>query len=199
MAVLAEMVTAAEAAALAGVSVREVNRVFEDDILPEALLGIDGGRRIAREAMPLLLFYFRTAPVLEADARRRAIASVVGAGKDGEGRGGETEALCHLKAVRRLKALGRFRRGVSVAEGVTITFGPFVAETARRAARIRRARAAVSEDPNVLGGLPTLRGTRIPVYDVAASAAAGIARERILSAYPGLTPEMLDLAALYAE
>jgi hypothetical protein len=44
-----------------------------------------------------------------------------------------------------------------------------------------------------------IRGTRIPVYDVAASAAAGISTERILAAYPGLDAEKIELAILFAQ
>nr|WP_234825850.1 DUF433 domain-containing protein [Sinorhizobium meliloti] len=40
--------------------------------------------------------------------------------------------------------------------------------------------------PDVLGGTPVIRGTRAPVYDVAASVAAGHSVERILEAWkPG--------------
>jgi uncharacterized protein (DUF433 family) len=41
----------------------------------------------------------------------------------------------------------------------------------------------------LLGGTPVLRGTRIPVHDVAASVAAGASKDRILSAYPALDAE----------
>jgi uncharacterized protein (DUF433 family) len=51
----------------------------------------------------------------------------------------------------------------------------------------------------ILGGTPTIKGTRVPVYDVAASFAAGHPRVRILSAYPSLSREQVDLAALFAE
>lgn len=53
-------------------------------------------------------------------------------------------------------------------------------------------------DPDVLGGTPVIRNTRIPVYDVAASVAKGLPLNRILAAYPGLTAEMANLAVLYA-
>jgi len=49
------------------------------------------------------------------------------------------------------------------------------------------------------GGTPVIQGTRIPVYDVAASVTAGLPMRRILSAYPGLDEEKVGLAVLYAE
>jgi uncharacterized protein (DUF433 family) len=57
----------------------------------------------------------------------------------------------------------------------------------------------VVEDPEILGGIPVIRNTRIPVYDVAASASAGISTDRVLGAYPGLTAREVELATLYAE
>lgn len=53
--------------------------------------------------------------------------------------------------------------------------------------------------PEILGGTPVIRNTRIPVYDVAASSASGIPTVRILEAYPGLDAEQVRLAAIYAE
>jgi uncharacterized protein (DUF433 family) len=54
-------------------------------------------------------------------------------------------------------------------------------------------------DEEVLGGTPIIKGTRVPVYDVAASMDAGFSMKRILSAYPGLDEKAVELAALYAE
>ena len=61
------------------------------------------------------------------------------------------------------------------------------------------ARSMVVSDPEIMGGTPVIRGTRVPVYDVAASVAAGIPLDRILAAYPSLKSEQLELANLYAE
>jgi uncharacterized protein (DUF433 family) len=58
--------------------------------------------------------------------------------------------------------------------------------------------AAVISDPEVLDGTPVLRGTRVPVYDVAASVSAGMTMDRILAAYPSLKPDQVELATLYA-
>jgi uncharacterized protein (DUF433 family) len=68
----------------------------------------------------------------------------------------------------------------------------------RNSARLDKARALVVEDPDILSGTPVIRNTRIPVYDVAASVAAGWPMDRILADYPVLTVEMVELAALHA-
>jgi uncharacterized protein (DUF433 family) len=82
---------------------------------------------------------------------------------------------------------------------LAIDLGPFLRSTRQRLARLSAARAFVVEDPDNLGGTPVIKGTRIPVYDVASSVTAGLPAERILAAYPGLTEEAVELAALYAE
>jgi uncharacterized protein (DUF433 family) len=58
--------------------------------------------------------------------------------------------------------------------------------------------AAVISDPEILSGTPVIRGTRVPVYDVAASVAAGMTMDRILAAYPTLKLDQVELATLYA-
>jgi uncharacterized protein (DUF433 family) len=57
----------------------------------------------------------------------------------------------------------------------------------------------VTTDPEILGGMPVIKGTRVLVYDLAASMKAGISRSRILAAYPAITDQHLDLAVAYAE
>jgi uncharacterized protein (DUF433 family) len=53
--------------------------------------------------------------------------------------------------------------------------------------RLRRARAAVEVDPQIRGGEPVVRGTRIPVYMIANLEKAGETRDRILEDYPAAT------------
>ncbi|MFC1458649.1 DUF433 domain-containing protein [Microvirga arabica] len=57
----------------------------------------------------------------------------------------------------------------------------------------------IVSDPEILGGMPVIKGTRVLVYDVAASVNAGIPRDRILAAYPTIKEHHLDLAVAYAE
>lgn len=57
----------------------------------------------------------------------------------------------------------------------------------------------IVSDPEILSGTPIIRGTRIPVYDVAASAEKGLPIERILRAYPELMARDVELARLWAK
>jgi uncharacterized protein (DUF433 family) len=86
-----------------------------------------------------------------------------------------------------------------------LELGPIAVSTteAVRAARermnrLRRARAAVEIDPEVRGGEPIVRGTRIPVYMLADLEKAGEPRDRILEDYPALDAELLEDSLLYA-
>ena len=65
--------------------------------------------------------------------------------------------------------------------------------------RLEKACAQVIADPEILSGTPVIKRTRVPVYDVAASVTAGVPMEEILSSYPSLNREQVELAALYAE
>lgn len=84
-------------------------------------------------------------------------------------------------------------------EFLTIDLAPFVRRTKERMERLAAAREIVVSDPDVLGGAPVVRGTRVPVHDVAASVAAGLKMDRILTAYPSLDSDKVELAAIYAE
>ena len=57
----------------------------------------------------------------------------------------------------------------------------------------------IISDSEILSGMPVIKGTRVPVYDLAASVKAGISRDRILAAYPTIKKHHLDLAVAYAE
>ena len=56
----------------------------------------------------------------------------------------------------------------------------------------------VIENPEILSGTPVIKGTRIPVYDIAALFDSGTPMERILKSYPSLKKWQIELASLYA-
>ncbi len=56
----------------------------------------------------------------------------------------------------------------------------------------------ISIDPEVCGGRPCIRGTRIRVIDVLALLAAGAARSEILRDYPRLTDADITAALEFA-
>ena len=63
-----------------------------------------------------------------------------------------------------------------------------------RGARFTR----ITVDPEQMGGVPCVRGLRIPVATVVGLVAEGLAREEILEAYPDLAEEDIAEALRYA-
>jgi uncharacterized protein (DUF433 family) len=173
----ADLLTATEAAVVAGVSLRDVHRVIDEGILPESLYRVDDGRHVVAKACSLISFYFETADQLTAALRLRIIDSM------GPRLGSSLES-----------SVGMIRY-----EFLSVDLEPFARRAADRLKRLRKAQEMVVSSPAILGGIPVIRGTRIPVFDVAASVSAGEAMARILETYPALDAEKVELAALYAE
>jgi uncharacterized protein (DUF433 family) len=63
---------------------------------------------------------------------------------------------------------------------------------------LRRARRLVVSDPEILGGDPVFRGTRVPMHLIAELVAQGSKPAELLDSYPRLTAEMIRLAPVYA-
>ena len=63
---------------------------------------------------------------------------------------------------------------------------------------LEAAEAIVAQDKATLGGEPVFKGTRIPVYGIAAMLDAGATAEELLSGYPKLTERLLELARIWA-
>jgi uncharacterized protein (DUF433 family) len=172
------VLTPAETAVVADVSVRDVNRVIDEKILPEQFYGTASARTFTVDACALISFYFHAANRLTSDERVRTI-----------------NAARHLTL-----SSGKHRTKWLIEDDfLTIDLLPFLKTTIDRLTRLEEARDLVTVDEDILGGTPVIKGTRIPVYDVAASVAADLPMRRILSAYPGLDEDKVALAALYAE
>ncbi len=167
-----ESLTPSEAAVVAGVSVRDVHRMIDEHILPEALYTATQTRSFKSQACALISFYFRAANRLTSEERQRTITRA-------------SESTPEPQTIQD--------------EFLTIDLTPFHKEVEERLERLQAAQDIVVSDPEILSGTPVIRGTRVPVYDVAASVASGIPVERILSAYPSLKRKQVELAALYVE
>lgn len=180
----ADMLKPTEAAVVARVALRDVNRVIDERILPEGFFSLDDGRRVAAAACTLISFYFDSARRLTSEERLFAIR--------------EVGVRLHKFRARALATLVDEDWTVRD-EFLTIDLTPFVRRTKERMERLAAARDMVVSDPKVLGGAPVVRGTRVPVHDVAASVAAALPMDRILAAYPSLDADKIELATIYAE
>jgi uncharacterized protein (DUF433 family) len=176
MNVTSETLTPTEAAVISGVSVRDVHRVIDEHILPDNFYDTREARSFNSHACVFISFYFGTADRLTSEERLRAITLASG-------------HIFDLKIPTRIVQ----------DEFLTIDLAPFWKGVDERLVRLNAARTLISVDDEILSGTPVIKGTRVPVYDVAASVAAGIPMERILSSYPSLSLEQVELAALYAE
>ena len=58
--------------------------------------------------------------------------------------------------------------------------------------------ARITMDPAVLVGKPVIRRMRISVAQIVAEVAAGVPTSELLEEYPGLEPEDIQAALLYA-
>lgn len=180
----ADKLKLSEAAVVAQVDLRDVHRAIDEHILSDTFFNLDNGRHILAAGCPSISFYFSMARRLSAEERILVIRQI-------------EPWLLESRDVSLSKLL---RREWKIHNApLSIDFAPFVKGTVERLDRLEAARGVVEVSPDILGGTPVIRGTRIPVYDIAASHAAGIPSERILLAYPALTGDTLELAGIYAE
>lgn len=74
-----------------------------------------------------------------------------------------------------------------------------LAEVRHRLRDLDQLKSQVEESPEIRGGEPVFRGTRIPVHMIADFLRRGTPRAEILEDYPALTEESLGIAERYAE
>jgi uncharacterized protein (DUF433 family) len=53
-------------------------------------------------------------------------------------------------------------------------------------------------NPEIMGGKPVIRGTRVPVETILRKLGAGLAQETILADHPRLTPDDIKAAQAFA-
>src|ERR1700722_10661951 len=150
-----ESLTPSEAAVVAGVSVRDVHRMIDEHILPAALYTATQTRTFKSEACALISFYFRAANRLTSEERQRTITWA-------------SQSTSKPDTIQD--------------EFLTIDLTSFHKEVDERLKRLQAAQEIVVSDPDILSESPVIRGTRVAVYNVAASVVAGIPMERILAA-----------------
>jgi uncharacterized protein (DUF433 family) len=188
-------VPTSEAAFIADVSDREMNRAVDEHILTEPLIRSGNGRRFARLGAALANFYFRSEDVYAATLRRKVVEEVTTMLRVRR----DMESILALQSEFLRDIDWRINvRGVSIGI-VSIDIGSFVSKAMGRMKVIERAQKLITVDPEILGGTPVFAGTRVPVDAVTASLKKGIDRKRILGSYPSLTNEHLEAARVYSE
>jgi len=163
--------TPTEAAVLTGLSIKAVNNAIDKKTI-SPVAGKEGGRLLdARALMSLSIERRLSAAIATSELRRKVF-----------------------------DALAEAPRNVVSLEGglIKIDLREPRRELAASLRDLRRARGLVVSDPEVLGGDPVFRGTRVPVHVVAELVAQGSKPAELIESYPRLNDEMIRLAPIYA-
>jgi uncharacterized protein (DUF433 family) len=162
--------TPTEAAVLTGLTLKAVNNAIDKKTI-SAVAGEEGGRLLDARALVSLALERRLADRVAPELRRQVF-----------------EALASSP-----------RNTVSLEGGlVKIDLREPRREVAISLRDLRRARRLAVSDPDIMGGEPVFRGTRVPVHMIAAQMAQGSSQTELLASYPRLTAEMIRLAPVYA-
>ena len=167
--------TPAEAAVLTRLSVKAVNNAIDKNLVPAVVRpgASDSGRFVDQRGLLALMLEYRLANRFFPELRRRLFDAL---------------ASSPRKAV------------LSVDEGlVKVDLQQPRRDLAAALRELRRARSLVVTDPDILGGDPVFRGTRVPVHSIAAMLEQGSTEADILKGYPRLTAQMVRLAPVFAQ
>ena len=165
------LMTANEAAYVTGVPLRQVHRIIDAGLLGAAVKRRNKARLLAPRGLVGLKLAHDTAEVLTLQGRRAVVAT----------------------------SLRSPRQSLIRADMIVVDARP-AAQTVRSGlSLLAKARGMVSSTPEVLGGTPVFKGTRIPVHDIADMVVNGDRPAEIVKAFPQLDVDRVRLAAIYAE
>jgi len=164
------LMTANEAASVTGVPLRQVHRIIDAGLLQGAVKRRRNSRLLTRNALVGLKLAHETADVLTPESRRAVVATLI----------------------------RRPRQSVVHANAVVVDARPAAKAVRAGLDQLAKARRIVSSAPDVLGGTPVFKGTRIPVHEIADMLANGDNPAAIVKAYPQLDRDRVRLAATYA-
>jgi uncharacterized protein (DUF433 family) len=163
--------TPTEAAVLTGLSLKAVNNAIDKKTV-SAIPGKEGGRLLdARALMSLSIERRLSAAIATPELRRKVFDALAEAARDVVSLEGGLIKI-DLREPRR--------------------------ELAASLRDLRRARRLVVSDPEILGGDPVFRGTRVPVHLIAELVTQGSKPAELIESYPRLTAEMIRRAPAYA-
>lgn len=163
--------TPTEAAVLTGLPLKAVNNAIDKKTI-SAIPGEEGGRLFDARALVSLSIEHRLSDRIATPELRRKV----------------------------FDALADAPRNVVSLEGGLIKIDLREPRRALAASLrdLRRARRLVVSDPEILGGDPVFRGTRVPVHLIAELVTQGGKPVEMIEGYPRLTAEMIRLAPVYA-
>ena len=160
--------TPAEAAVLSRLTLKAVNNAIDRKTVP-AKQGRNG-RLLDEAAVVSLALERRLARDTTPEFRRRLFSEIASAPR---------------------------KRAVSLGSLKVELDGPR-REVKERLKQLRRIERLVVVNPEIMGGNPVFRGTRVPVHQVAELLNKGETVERLREDYPRVSEEMIQLAPIYA-
>jgi uncharacterized protein (DUF433 family) len=118
-----------------------------------------------------------------------------------EARGLRSLPLNARRQVARAVERDPYMDTMAISEGNIITIQCKAArkEVETGVRRLAQAARMAECDPEIMGGTPVYRGTRIPIHAIADMLSAGATVAEILEGYPALTSEKVELAAMYVK
>ena len=164
-----------ETAAISGAPLAVIQKAITKRKIPAQAIGPTKRRRLDETAL-LAFALIETLPPelhLTSDAAYRLLR-----GMPSESRGGGTLTIGKLVKIDTTRALAAARR---------------------RLALYDRARKIIVSDPEIMGGMPTIRGTRITAQSILGRLENGDSIESVLDDYPYLDRASVEAAALYAK
>jgi len=164
------LMTANEAASVTGVPLRQVHRIIDAGLMGTAVKRRDKARLLTPTALVGLKLAHEMADVLTLRSRRAVVATSIRLPK-------QSMIRTDLIVIDARPAARAVRAGLS---------------------QLSKACRIVSSAPDVLGGTPVFKGTRIPVHDIADMLANGDRPAAIMKAFPQLDQDKIRLAAIYA-
>lgn len=180
--------SASEAAFIANVEERDMNRLVDEELLPPSLLAVaKAGRKFDTFACVLGSFYFHESAALTKDARKRVMSELAARMQ---------QALTTL-GKKRAEDISILDWAVSIDAVTYVNIKSFAEHAAKRVMELARAEALVVTDEEILAGEPVFAGTRVPVRTVAAWLESGEKRTTIKKSFPTLTDEMIEAAPLW--
>ncbi|UXI68873.1 DUF433 domain-containing protein [Tahibacter amnicola] len=184
------LIQTAEAAFIAGLTDRQMNRVVDETLVPQSLFERHGNiRRFTRLSAAFANFYFDTDDLLIAEARRQILEEL-------------TQRVEKLLAKDEVFALLSVPKDLSwkVSKlAVEIDLAPYISRALLRARDVDHADALVSSCPEIMNGAPVFSGTRVPIDIVLSSLEDNTDMGRLRASYPFLTDAHVDAARTYQQ
>jgi len=165
--------TPTQAAAVTGLPLKAIQKAIDSKAIPVQVRQVDGIRK--RYLSDVALVCLR----LEANGLKQLPAS-----------------LRHrvYRRIMRKPSEGK----IQFSEVLWINVAPVRRELSTAINKLRKVEQMVISDPEIMGGAPVFRNTRVPVHAIAEILDSGTCVADVLAGYPSLNEEKIRLAQIYA-